>query len=244
MSKPAFVPLNSKQHAKLSYSPQTDYSFTAEQTIVPLMNFEVIRAAECFPVIFPDAKSVVPYAMLGLGNRNIFVDDKGHWNAPYLPLMIANHPFALIEAHFTEASDKKSEIAIGIAEDAPHFTQDNGQRLFKEKGEATETLQHIREALMAQFRRHESLQPSLEELVSFTCLKESVLEVTCAGKTKSVGGLRCVDRKVIMSLPESTLGHLVQTGVMGILYAHWNSLRHLQRLLEDPSCPESVKNQE
>ena len=244
MPKTPFVPLSAQRHADLMYAALHDYSFTANQNAVPLLAFEVPQAAECFPVIFPDSKSVVPYALLGLGGKNVFVDNNGHWKASYLPIMIANHPFALIEAHFTEASDKKSEIAIGIAEDAPHFTQDNGQRLFKEKGEATETLQHIREALMAQFRRHESLQPSLEELVSFTCLKESVLEVTCAGKTKSVGGLRCVDRKVIMSLPESTLGHLVQTGVMGILYAHWNSLRHLLRLLEDPSCPESLKNQE
>ena len=237
MSKSSITPLSSKKHMKLTYTPLPSYSFAADQTLVPLMFFEIVEASRCFPVIFPDKNSVVPYALLGFGDKNIFVDKDGHWKASYLPLMIANHPFSLIEAFVKDDADKKPEIAIGIDEGAPHFSTIDGHRLYKDDGEATDLLLNIRNSLGSQLRRHRVFQSSFDQLIQLNLLEERSITVTSGDNTRAVNGLRCVNREKFLNLPETTLGHFVQTGLMEFVYAHWHSLRHLPLLLDDPSCP-------
>ena len=84
------VVLNRKTHARLTWKALEDYSFAAGMTVVPLLVFEVPGAARCFPIIFANPRNAMPYALLGLGGRNIFVDAQGRWTAPCLPLMLSN----------------------------------------------------------------------------------------------------------------------------------------------------------
>ena len=236
------IPLSKKAHAALTFKALDDCSFAASMTTMPLLPFEVPDAARCFPVIFPDARNAVPHALLGLGDRNVFVDTKGRWTASYLPLMAANHPFSLIEARFSEGADdeaEKSEIALAIEEDAPHFHQKDGLPLYGPDGEPTELLRGVMNAMASQYRRHRACEKALAELALHGALRERVLGVRRGnGKERRVGGLRCADRAAIMALPEATLVQWVKNGLMEMLFAHWHSLRHLQTLLDDPSCPE------
>ncbi|MBO4301012.1 MAG: SapC family protein [Desulfovibrio sp.] len=243
------VPLSKKKHASLTYAPLANYAFTADRNSIPLLPFEVSAASRFFPVIFPDSRNAVPHALLGLGDVNIFVDDEGNWKAPYLPLMVSNYPFSLIQAHFKDDSDsdsdaRKSELAIGIEENAPHFHQPDGLPLFGKDGESTETLKRIENALLAQYKRQEAMTQALAELTLHGTLKERVVTVLFDGLEKNVGGLRCADQEKVMSLPEATLGHWVKNGLMEMLYAHWQSLRNLRLLLEDASCPSAGERKE
>ncbi len=235
------IPLSRKRHADLTFRALEDYSFAASMTTMPLLPFEAPEAARCFPVIFPDPRNAVPHALLGLGASNAFVDKKGRWTAPYLPLMAANHPFSLIEARFVNNPDgdaEKGEIALAIEEDAPHFHQKDGLPLYGPDGEPSELLQGIMKAMSDQYRRHRACEQALAELALHGALRERVLGGRRGdGAERRVGGLRCADRAAIMALPEATLGQWVRNGLMEMLFAHWHSLRHLQTLLDDPSCP-------
>ncbi len=238
MSATSIIPLSRKEHANLTYSHLDNYSFTENMTTVPLINFEIVEASECFPIIFPDPKRMAAYAVLGLGNKNIFVDKKGNWKASSLPLMLANHPFSLVEARFTESPDRKPEFAIGIVKDAPEFAQKNGKPLYNDKGEPSEALQKIQQTLGSQLGRSRDLQPALDELASYDFFDERSIVVESNGKKKAVNGFRCVNHEKFFALPEADLGHFVKTGVMGLIYAHWQSMRNLPILLEHPSCPQ------
>ncbi|MBR4604850.1 MAG: SapC family protein [Lachnospiraceae bacterium] len=238
------VPLSSKNHASLTYRTLNDYSFATSKTTVPLLTFEVPSAAECYPIIFADEKSAVPYALLGLGDKNIFVDDQGHWKAPYLPLLIANYPFSIIEARFTADSEGKrreTEYAVGIDEDAAQFHASDGEPLFDSDGKVTETLTRIRNALLAQYRRHNAVSQDLSELRKVLITRSVTVQYN--GVTKNVGGLRCVDQEKIFAMPNEILGKWVKSGMIEMVYAHWRSMRNLRRLLEDPSCPEGNKKE-
>lgn len=233
MTESSIIPLNAKQHAHLTYAPVTDFSFTKNQNSVPLLNFEIVRAARCFPIVFPDAKSPTAYAVLGLGSTNCYVDDKGNWTASYLPLMIANHPFSLIQAHFTQATDDKEyELGLGIEEDAPHFHQKKGKLLFTDRGTETPVLYTIKKSLAEQYKRHVMYAPVLRALVEQDVLEERTVAVEQGRKTKNVGGLRCASKEKVLTLDDVTLASWVRSGLMEMLFAHWQSLRHLGFLLD------------
>ncbi|MCR5814000.1 MAG: SapC family protein [Desulfovibrio sp.] len=245
MDKQNITVLSGKKHLFLTYSPLDDFSFFAKQSAVPLLPFELPQAALCFPIIFPDKRNAMPHALLGLGGVNVFVDDQGQWKAPYLPLLISNYPFSIVKASFSEKSengeDQSPGYAIGIEENAPHFHQENGQRLFDDNGGPTETLARIENALATQYRRQSTMNKIMAELIEQDCLRERMVTVHYNGMDKNVGGLRCADSEKVFSLPDETLGHWVKNGLMELLYAHWQSMRHLRLLLEDPSCPQSAK---
>ncbi len=243
MSEQRPVILSKTRHAGLTYKPVEDYAFTAEQTVVPLLPAEVPEAALCFPVIFPNPGNAVPHALLGLGDKNIFVNGKGGWTAPYVPLIFGNHPFSLAQARFTnEASgEQRVETALSVVEDAPHFRKKNGRPLYTPEGEPTETLQRILTALARQHRSWRESETALQELQASGVLREQVITVRCEDRERSVGGLRTADRDKVLTLPDATLGRWVKLGLMELLFAHWRSLRRLQALLQHPSCPRGTE---
>ncbi len=233
----SIVVLEKKKHAGLTYKALNDYSFTSDMITMPLLTMEVKEAARCFPIIFPQPNSALPHALLGLGRKNIFVDEEGQWKAAYLPLHASNYPFSLVQAHFAGEPGKR-ELALGIEEDAPHFHQPDGDPLYTPDGEATELLQHILTAIGNQYKRHRASEQTLAQLALTNALGESVVAVRHQGAERTVGGLRVARREKIMALPEATLGKWVKNGLMDMLFAHWESLQHLQKLLDDPSCPD------
>ena len=224
------VILNQKQHAGLNWHALNDYSFAAAMNSVPLLAFEVKAAAACFPVVFPEGH--MPRALLGLGEVNCFVDADGRWTAPYLPLILANYPFSLARA---ESEDGRRDLVVAIDPGAPHL-RGKGKLLYS-KGKATPLLEEISKTLAAQHARHEQAARALAHLTLSGVLVSQPLTLRRAGKDVSVGGLRVVDRAKVMALPANTLGQWVRLGLMKSLYAHWDSLRHLNTLLEHPSCP-------
>ena len=238
------VVLNIKTHARLTWKALEDYSFAAGMTVVPLLVFEVPGAARCFPIIFANPRNAMPYALLGLGGRNIFVDAQGRWTAPCLPLMLSNYPFSLAEIHQQDGEDaiEKRELAVAIVEDAPHFHQPDGVRLYDGKGKPTQLLRHVTTVMGNQYRHYADSRKSLEELNLTGALRERVAGVRTGGGERAVGGLRVADREAVMSLPDVTLGKWARDGVLEMLFAHWESMRHLGKLLDDPSCPKGKEN--
>lgn len=238
MSNKQPVILSKSKHAKLTYKPVVDYSFTAKMNAVPLLVAEVVNAARCFPVVFPNPKNAEPHALLGLGGENIFVNKKGGWSAPYVPLVFGNHPFSLAEARFTEENGEKGvELALAIVEDAPHFRKKDGLPLYTEDGKPSKTLEQIIAAIGNQYRSYQSSVKALEELQASDVLTERIVTVHFDGKERSVGGLRVASREKVFALPDETLGKWVKMGLMEMLLAHWQSMRNLDALMKHPSCP-------
>lgn len=239
------VPLSKEKHASLTFTPLADYSFTAERNSVPLLPIELDQASRCFPIFFPDLKRPVPYALLGLGKKNVFLNPDGSWGAPYLPLVFANYPFSLIMATFKDESDtdeRKPEVALAIDEDAPHFREKGGKPLFDENKEPTELLKSIKGAIIAQYSSYQTMRKALAKLTLHDPFSTDPISVRYKGKSTSIGGIRTVSRKKISSLPDSTLGQWVKSGLMEFLYAHWHSLLNFSALLDDPSCPQAMKS--
>ena len=235
MPQSRIVHLDKKQHAGLTFSPLENYSFAAGMSAMPLLLHEAASAASCFPITFSMDSSATPHALLGLGGKNIFVDAQGGWTAPYIPRYADNYPFSLMAVRASEQPDAP-EVILAIDENAPHFKQKDGLALYQD-GEPTDLLRTITVAMGNQYLgKKNSIQP-LGELALSNVLREQTVTITAKGKKRAVSGLRVADRKTVMALPDETLGRWAKNGLLELLYAHWWSMRNLQTLLEDPSCP-------
>lgn len=235
MPQSKIVYLDKKQHSGLTFRPVADYSFTATMCAMPLLLHEAASAATCFPIIFGADNSATPYVMLGLGGKNVFVDDHGGWTASYVPRYADNYPFSLMAVRTSEQKDAV-EVILAVDENAPHFQQPNGDALYHD-GEPTELLRTITTALGNQHEGYKNSLKPLAELALSNVLREQTVTITAKGKKRSVAGLRVADRNAVMALPDETLGRWAKNGLLELLYAHWGSMRNLQTLLDDPSCP-------
>ena len=226
------VPHDRKKHAALTFSPLTEFTFTAGMNSVPLLAFEAAKAAQCFALAFPASGSAIPHALLGLGGHNIYLDEQGHWTAPYLPLYVANYPFSLAAINGPTSSETP-EVILAVDEAAPHFWQENGVPLYDEGGEPTELLRYITTMMGNQYQRHTISAPALTELQLSGVLVERNITLQKGGTTRAVQGLRVADHDTVMALPDEVLAHWALQGALELLHTHWDSLHNLNFLLDD-----------
>jgi hypothetical protein len=89
------VPVNPKHHRDLSVKSGADYGFAREVNSVPLMAAEFEPASSEYAIVFAGQdKDVMPVALLGVRDQeNLYIDDKGTWNAKYVPAFVRRYPF-------------------------------------------------------------------------------------------------------------------------------------------------------
>lgn len=233
----SIVTLSKSKHAALAYTAVQDYSFAAEVNVIPLLMQEAERAADCFAIIFPRKDSAMPFALTGLGEKNIFVDARGRWTAPYMPLTTANYPFSLANAQLKDQGDRH-ELLLAIDENAPHFLKKKGQQpLYDADGQPSPFLKATLDRLGRQYQMYRSSRQAVSELQLSGVLRERTVVVRVDGQDRPVAGLRVADREKVMALPDATLARWAKNGILEMLFAHWHSLRHLDVLLRDSSCP-------
>src|SRR6185312_14442992 len=91
-------PLRADAHAAVRLSGTPDYRFTAESNAVPIMASEFIAAGRFYPIVFA-GEPLMPAAVLGLENQNLFVTADGAWAEPpvYIPAYVRRYPFTFIQ---------------------------------------------------------------------------------------------------------------------------------------------------
>ena len=121
------VPLNKNDHKdKKISSVGRNFAFAGKTNSVILASVEFSEAAKEYPIVFTHAgDNVVPVLLLGLRNEeNLFVDDKGDWDARYFPSFVRRYPFVLAE------TGKTGQRAVCIDEGYEGFNDDEGEPLF------------------------------------------------------------------------------------------------------------------
>jgi hypothetical protein len=226
------VPLNKDKHGKLYIEPIESYAFAGNTNSLYIAAVEFGMAAREYPIVFgQDAEGTLfPVALLGLkNNQNLFVDDKGKWNANYIPAYARRYPFILA----SQSNDEDKQFAVCIDEGYPGFnTAKEGQALFNAKGEQTTVLKqavdflkdyqtHVR--LTAEFCRNINELGLLEPMQANIELK--------SGSKMALGGFQCVNRQKLAGCKPGKLSDLVKSGQMELIYAHLLSLNNVATLL-------------
>ena len=220
--------LEPEKHAALCFAPATNLAFAASVASAPLSATEMALAARHFPIVFPDAEPLMPVALMSLkAGENAFIDGDGAWSGGYVPAHLRRYPFILGN------TDEPERFSIMVAADAPQLGTDSGERLYEDSGEMAPALEKAVEFLKAFQQETVATQQLVAPLAEKDVLTVQNVTVTHAdGTSAAFEGLRAVDAEKVAALDDATLATWVRSGLMGLIYAHLNSIDNIKVLAE------------
>ena len=226
--------LTKEAHGQLTFTAQTDYAYASAQTTAPLLSEEIAQASACYPIVFATDGSSRPLALLGLKQENLYLDADKRWTADYIPAFIRRYPFV-----FGQGAENAETLHLAIDVAAPHFAG-QGEPLFTAEGEpsavANSAMSFLTQYQASSQRTEAAHQPLLDSGV----LVAKNLTQQIGSETHVIGGFSVVDQEKLNALPDETLAAWARSGLLATVYAHWASLRHLQKLVLAASRPAST----
>jgi hypothetical protein len=224
------VPVNPQQHGKVSVKSGADYGFAKLVNSVPLMAAEFEPASAEYAIVFTGQdKEIMPAALLGVRDQeNLYVDDKGAWNAKYIPAFVRRYPFVF------SSDDKGETFTLCVDEDFAGVNREGlGERLFDSAGERTQYLNTVLGFLQAYQAQFVATRAFCQRLVELDLLEAMRADFTLrSGQRISLGGFMAVNRQKLRALPGDTLARLAASGELDLIYAHLHSQRNFTATAE------------
>lgn len=227
--------LDKNLHGSLRLKPAADFAFARDLTTAPLAPVEIAEAAEYYPVLFTQSGVLNLIAVLGLRERNVFLNEKNQWTDSYVPVHVRRYPFILGRLGQTD------EYVLAADMDAPQFNQTEGELVFTEKSEFNPHFSKVLELLNSYEKNLREGRAVLSELETAGVLVSKDLHFQEGNATHLIGGFRTVDREKVLALDDATLARWVRNGLMAILELHWASFRHLPKVALASSRPDQVQ---
>ncbi len=223
--------LDPKKHSKLGIAKgKTNYAFTRNATIVPVVANELGLVIRHYPVVFvQEANAATPtlVALLGLqAERNLFVNAKGEWKPDtYIPAWVRRYPFYLI----LTAQDKGS---LAFDPSAAAFKGKELSPLFS-NGQPTDTLNAI---LKFQGDYELAMQRTaimVKALQEAGVLEQASLSIGTKSQEKDqrrITGFLMVNETKLRELSAEALVKLQQANALPLAYAQLFSMSNLPSL--------------
>jgi hypothetical protein len=217
--------LNSSAHAKLRFSPLSNFEFAAKVSAIPLIAAEFPLACRQYPIVFIDSPNgaLTAQAVLSLQQeRNSFLDDKNNWTATYVPAFIRRYPFVL-----AEIPGKTDDFDVAFDEASGCFDKKKGEPLFDEQGAPTKFLQEQIDFLRlfhAEFRR---TQQFLETLKKEELLSPYNVDIVRGGDKArfAIRNALVVNEAKLQALNGEQAQSYLKNGFLGLMYAQLISLQ-------------------
>ena len=225
--------INPERHGELKFTKVAGYAVAAKTAVAPLGGSEIAEAAKYYPILFPvvaegakNEDAPLPVALFSTkSDENPFVAADGTWADAYIPAHIRRYPF-IFAAH-AEAG----KFALALDVEAPHFKGDAGEPLFDEDKKATAVVEQAK-TFLGNFQNDLMATTALvKELDKYGVLVAQQLNLAAGEKKRALAGFRLVDMKKVNELDDATLALWVRNGIMGIIYAHLNSISNLKRIV-------------
>lgn len=229
----SLVPLDRNAHRELRV--RREHVSTEE---LKSMNSVFLNAVEfadsCreFPIVFVRAGAsashkgkLMPLAVLGLqSGENLFLKD-GVWSVEYAPAYLRRYPFAMATI------DDGQDLAVCIDDQWLGFSTTEGERIFDDKGEATEFGKGIvafLENYEAEVQRTASVCDLLDEL---DILEPMRFEASLADGNKiEVEGFLAVNEEKYQKLEDAKVADLHRRGILQLMEFHRLSMGNMRRL--------------
>jgi len=226
------VPLNKEQHKSLHIEPVNGFEFAAQTNSLYIAAIEFIKCVSDYAVVFgkDENESIYPVVLLGLQtNQNLYVNDKGEWNASYVPAYARRYPFILAAPESNEGN-----FTVCVDEGFSGFnTAKEGQALFDKKGEQTDILKQA-VAFLEDYQKNVTITTAFcNNLKTLDILEPMQANVELqSGDKFAIGGFQCVNRDKLKALPEDKVAGLLKSDQMELIFAHLLSLNNVNKLIQ------------
>lgn len=225
------VPLNSNAHRNLRFdTAKVNFEFVRDTTAVLLGAIEFAEAAREYPIVFIKAQDgkMRPVVLLGVRTgENLYVDDKGKWDARYIPAFVRRYPFVMAEG------GAQGQLMVCIDEECPALNPNIGEVLIDETGQLQPRMNEVMQFLQnfqVEFARTEALVQQLDELGLF--VQQGARFDIPNGETFQLTDFYLIDEAKFGQLADDKLPALFRSGALGMAYLHLASLGNMRRLLD------------
>jgi hypothetical protein len=218
--------LSAERHRRAGIRQVADLGFARDTNSVPLGGNEFFAAVFDFPIVFTEGNPPLPVAVLGVGNnRNAFIDAGGQWRPnTYIPAYIRRYPFILA----TGLAAGQTHVAID--ESAACFDADGGEKLFDDKGPTAFTRQAVDFCRLFQAQL-DIARAFGEALEAAGVLQPKRVDIQLPdGARVSLERFRIIEETRFEALPDATIIDWRRRGWLGLVYAHFLSMRRWQGL--------------
>ena len=199
---------------------------------LPVSLSEIAPASRDYPIVFASSdggNNFIVMAVLGLQKgQNLFLTDDGLWDRrAYLPSYVRRYPFCM--AKVTRDGELQNDRIVCVEDSA---LQEDGDPLFDDGGTALPAWEQI-EAFVVEFERDLVREDEFCALLTEFELLEpvSVTAELSSGFKMQLEGIHRVSRERLRTLPEASLGKLLEGEVMDGIFAHLLSLTNFKRMI-------------
>ncbi len=192
------------------------------------MEFRDIQS--CYPILFtkdPKTGGFFAVAILGFdADQNLFLQED-RWDASYVPAAAQRQPFLLA----TGADNDNPVVSLHL--DHPRVSQNDGEALFDDKGDATEFLN---QKIAILDKLHRGLQHNdgfVSALLEHELLEQITLDLTFNdGDKKSLQGFYSIAEERLYQLKGDVLETLNQAGYLQPIFMAVASLSRMRDVIE------------
>lgn len=228
------MPLNAVEHGDWRLI-DGNAGFAAETAFVPIVLGEFMAAMRSYPIVFA-AESAQPVVLLGLSQRNLFVED-GLWASDaYIPAYVRRYPFGFIATINPEGF----ALAIDTGSDRFVLEGQDGAPLF-ENGQPTELTRQALAFCDAFQADATQTRAFAEALVAHDLLVDRRADATLNdGRRLGLDGFRIVDADKFADLPETVVTEWHRKGWLGLIHFHLASLERFGVLVDRQAALSAV----
>lgn len=139
---PRFVPLNSRKHRNMRFTPVTDFKFALQISEIDVTLSEVWTLSGFFPIVFTHRHKnsqdiFTPTVVIGASNQgNKLVCQEGSIKLSAVPSLLRIYPFLI-------KGSNEEEAQIFVDESSPYFCKSGCFPIFSEDGNYTTEAQNL-----------------------------------------------------------------------------------------------------
>jgi hypothetical protein len=209
----------------LSFQPAQNWLYAKSQIWIEAVRSEAKELSTYYPLVFSPEENSRLMAVMGKGEKNVFIDDEGRWRVPVIPARLRSYPFTLALAapgSYTLAADLT----------APQFVKEGGEAIFDAKEEPAEFVSKAFEFAKLVLQDGIVTQQLVAQLEAAGLLGERMISVSKPdGGTETFAGFKAVVPERLNALDETSRNALQKSGALALLEAHQESLKNFSRLM-------------
>lgn len=226
----SLAPLSSQLHPTHGIKARTDLGYTRTAHAIPITVDEFSIVQRYYPIIFSVGDTPTPLALVGLQEgRNLYLDDNGQWQTGfYVPAFVRRYPFML-----AKLAPEATELSLCFDDSAGMVAAGEGDALFdgtEPSAVTKQILDFCQQFEQAVFRT----RAFMDELTKLNLLMDGEVTIQREGLPQPAvyRGFQMVAEDRMQNLRGDQARKLVQSGLLGLCYAHLFSLALISPLFE------------
>ena len=224
------APLSSQLHPNHGLKPRGDLGFTRGTHAIPVTVDEFPLVQRNYPIVFGVGENPAPLALVGLQEgENLYLGADDQWEAnAYVPAFVRRYPFML-----ARLTPDAQELSLCFDDTAGIVVDNEGEKLFAgtDPTDTTKAILQFCEQFEQAVMRTRGF---MEELTKLDLLMDGEVTIQREGLAQPAvyRGFRMVDEQKLHNLRGDQARKMVQSGLMGLIYAHLFSLSLISPLFE------------